>query len=152
MYNHEPNEYECPLCMVACGQETELNKRTDVVFEDDELVAYISPKWWVNNPGNVMVISRKHFENVYDLPADLIGKIYSLGKKVALGMKEAYKCDGTSFRQHNEPAGGQDVWHFHLHVFPRWEDDDLYMNHNRARMVSAEERKSYAEKLRAYLN
>lgn len=41
-------------------------------------------------------------------------------------MKQAFGCDGVSTRQHNEPAGDQDVWHFHLHVFPRWTGDDLY--------------------------
>jgi histidine triad (HIT) family protein len=41
-------------------------------------------------------------------------------------MKAAYGCDGTSTRQHNEPAGHQEVWHYHLHVFPRFMGDGLY--------------------------
>lgn len=40
-------------------------------------------------------------------------------------MKAAYGCDGVSTRQHNEPAGDQDVWHYHLHVVPRWHGDAL---------------------------
>ena len=150
MFNHEPKGYLCPLCVVAKGGETDLNKRTDVVFENEDVIAYISPKWWVNNPGNVMVIPRKHFENVFDIPDDLLAKVQLLGKKVALGMKETYQCDGVSFRQHNEPAGGQEVWHFHLHVFPRWKEDNLYLNHKDARYVTAEEKKPYAQKLKNY--
>ena len=150
MFNHEPKDDLCPLCVVAKGGETDLNKRTDVVFENEDVIAYISPKWWVNNPGNVMVIPRKHFENVFDVPDDLLAKVQLLGKKVALGMKETYQCDGVSFRQHNEPAGGQEVWHFHLHVFPRWKEDNLYLNHKDARYVTAEEKKPYAQKLKNY--
>jgi histidine triad (HIT) family protein len=152
MYNHEPKEYVCPLCIVANGGETELNKLSDVIFEDSNVIAYISPKWWKNNPGNVIVTPREHVENVYDISDDALAGMYILGKKIALGLKETYGCDGVSFRQHNEPSGGQDVWHFHLHVFPRWENDDLYLNHKNTRYTAAEERLPYAQKLRAYLN
>jgi histidine triad (HIT) family protein len=68
-------------------------------------------------------------------------------------MKAAYHCDGISTRQHNEPAGNQDVWHYHLHVFPRYTDDQLYLNDPaalRARMP-ADERAGYAQRLRAAL-
>ena len=58
-------------------------------------------------------------------------------------------CDGVSSRQHNEPAGNQDVWHYHLHVFPRWENDKLYFE--RRHSTSPEQRRPYAEKLRAWL-
>ena len=44
----------------------------------------------------------------------------------ALAMKAVFQCDGVSTRQHNEPAGYQDVWHFHVHVFPRFHGDSLY--------------------------
>jgi histidine triad (HIT) family protein len=152
MFNHEPDGYECPLCVVAKGGETELNKKSDIVFEDENVVAYTSPKWWGNNSGNVMVISRTHVENVYDISDDLLANIYIVGKKVALGMKETYGCEGTSFRQHNEPAGNQDVWHFHVHVFPRWGGDDLYLNHKNTRYTTSEERAPYAQKLRDYFS
>jgi len=150
MYNHEPKNYEYPLCKFVKGEETELNKRSDIVFEDDTVVVYISPKWWINNPGNVIIIPREHSENVYDISETLLSALYVAGKKVALAMKERYGCEGIAFRQHNEPAGNQDVWHFHLHVFPRWENDALYMNHENARYVRSEERLPYAEKLREY--
>jgi histidine triad (HIT) family protein len=64
-------------------------------------------------------------------------------------MKAAYGCDGTSTRQHNEPAGNQDVWHYHMHVFPRYAGDRLYLT-QRAPMA-AEERASYAGRLRQEL-
>ncbi len=151
MYTHAPSDYQCPFCTLSQGGETELNKQGDIVFENEDVLAFVSPKWWVNNPGNVMVIPKEHIENVYDISDELLSTIHIVGKGVAIAMKETYRCDGISFRQHNEPSGGQDVWHFHLHVFPRWKDDDLYLNHKNTRYVSAEERAPYAEKLRESL-
>ena len=148
MYNHEPTEYQCPFCLFAKGGENEYNKQADVIYDDEAFLAFISPKWWPNNPGNVIVIPRTHIENVYDMPDDLLGKMSVIGKKIAVAMKQNYGCDGISFRQHNEPAGGQDIWHFHFHVLPRWKDDELYVNHAHSRFVSPEERKPYVDRLK----
>ncbi len=57
---------------------------------------------------------------------------------------------GTSVRQHNEPAGNQDVWHYHMHVFPRYTGDDLYFTHPQRDFRPAEERLPYADRLRDY--
>ncbi|HEX3722191.1 MAG TPA: hypothetical protein VHV31_05340, partial [Nitrolancea sp.] len=59
-------------------------------------------------------------------------------------------CDGTSFRQHNEPAGNQEIWHYHLHVFPRYVDDDLYLRTRRD--TTPEERTPYASMVQQYLS
>jgi histidine triad (HIT) family protein len=150
MFNHQPKDDPCSFCSFTNGEETEFNKRSDIVFEDDESVAFISPKWWVNNPGHVIVIPKKHFENIYDIPDDLLSHVHITAKQIAIALKETYKCDGTSIRQHNEPAGNQDMWHFHVHVFPRYANDELYKRHDEKRFVSVEERKPHAEKLRAY--
>lgn len=66
-------------------------------------------------------------------------------------MKASYSCDGISTRQHNEPAGNQDVWHYHQHIFPRYINDKLYENHEQKQFVTASARKPFAEKLKAQL-
>lgn len=63
-----------------------------------------------------------------------------------------WQHDGTSTRQHNEPAGYQDVWHLHVHVFPRYDGDRLYERHEEKRWASPAERAPYAAKLRAVLS
>ena len=68
------------------GGETELNKREDIVFENDDIVAHISPKWWINNPGNVIVIPRKHVENIYDISENLLCEINKVAKRIALAI------------------------------------------------------------------
>ena len=101
------------------------------------------------NPGHVLIIPKDHVENLYDIPDNLLSEVAVLSKRVAVAMKHAYGCDGTSVRQYNEPAGDQDVWHYHFHVYPRWDNDRLY--ESLGKFVSVEERRPYAEKLRSQL-
>ena len=150
-FNHEPTDYDCPFCRLAAGQEDDYGNKNDIVFENDNVIAKINPKWWVNNPGSVLVIPKKHYENIYDIPDDTLAEVYKVVKKLAIAVRSTYRCDGVSTRQHNEPAGDQDVWHFHVHVFPRYESDQLYENHQNNRFVDAEDRAPYAKKLRAFL-
>jgi len=78
--------------------------------------------------------------------------VHDLVQRTALAMRRSYFCDGTSTRQHNEPGGYQDVWHYHVHVFPRYENDNLYGSRPARDFASLEERISYADKLRAALD
>ena len=148
---HMPENGDCPFCRIARGEEVDgpWTKRSDVVYRDAELTVFMSAHWWQRNPGHVLIIPNRHHENLYDMPDNLLGQVAVLSKRVALAMKHAYGCDGTSVRQHNEPAGGQDVRHYHLHVFPRYAGDDLYGSS--ARLTHPEERRPYADRLRAAL-
>jgi len=149
-YTHAPPEYICPFCLVVDGIENEhvITKQSDVIYRDDYITAFISAHWCENNDGHVLVIPNKHFENLYELPDDYSAKIHAFEKRVAIALKQEYKCDGVSSRQHNEPAGNQDVWHYHLHVFPRYKGDNLY--ESKRKSTTAEERATYAQKLRSY--
>lgn len=120
----------------------------EVIFRDEFLTAFVAGKWWKSNPGHVIIIPNSHIENIYDMPEELGHKIFDLSKRVALALKEGYGCDGVSTRQHNEPAGNQDVWHYHLHISPRYTGDNLYLNHEDTYWPSREEKKPYADKLK----
>ncbi len=148
---HEPPGYDCPFCRLLRGVETERNRLADVVWRDETTTAFVSPKWWPGNPGAAIVIPNRHVENLYAIDDALLGDVYATAKRVATAMRAAYGCMGTSTRQHNEPGGNQDVWHFHVHVFPRSEDDGLYGRDGESRWVDASERGGYAERLRAAL-
>jgi histidine triad (HIT) family protein len=147
MYNHAPGDYICPFCRLV-RQLTE-GDVAQTVYQDDAVTAFISLHNPINNPGHVLIIPNEHHENIYDLPVHLGSRIHACARAIALAMKEAYSCDGTSTLQHNEPAGNQDVWHYHLHVFPRYEGDMLYRS--RSELMAPEERAEYARKLRAQL-
>lgn len=128
MYNHAPPDYRCPLCAIARDdiEQGPLFSPGDRIFASEEVYAMISAYQWPNNPGNVVVVPIKHYENIYELPDGIAAHIQVIARRVALAMKAAWDCDGVSTRQHNEPAGNQDTWHYHLHVTPRYQGDDLY--------------------------
>jgi len=150
MYNHAPKGYVCPFCLVASGIENEhvITKQSDVFYRDEWITAFICASWWPNNKGHALIIPNRHFENIYDLTPEYAAKIHAFEREVALAFKQVYHCDGVSSRQHNEPAGYQDVWHYHLHVFPRYAGDNLYGTTRMA--TTPAERLPYAEKLRSY--
>ena len=85
------------------------------------------------------------------LPSAVGHAVFDLTRAFAVAMRETYGCSGISTRQHNEPAGNQDVWHHHVHVFPRYLNDQLYTRHDEAAYVSTEERAPYGALLRAHL-
>lgn len=148
MHNHAPLEYICPFCLLVQGREsiqTQL-RQTDIVFQTADITAFIATRRYPQNEGHVLVIPNQHFENIYDLPVDISMKIHALSREVALAMKSEYHCDGIMLRQHNEPAGDQNIWHYHLHVIPRYLNDDF---HNAQKSpFDADERAQFARKLR----
>jgi len=152
-FSHQPDGYECPFCAVAAGQDCpdRWTKQSDVILHDDMVTAFISSDWWPENDGHVIVVPNGHYENVYEIPDEVLAAVQIAGKRIALALKATYDCPGTSFRQHNEPAGNQDVWHYHLHVFPRYPDDELYRQRKQHPGPSTAERLPYAQKLRDYL-
>ncbi len=151
MHTHEPAGYDCPFCRLQRGLHNDHNQPEDVVAVTDLAFARISPRWWPRNPGAALVIPRTHHENLYDLPADVGHAVWDLTQQVAVAMRESYDCSGTSTRQHNEPAGNQDVWHLHVHVFARHDGDRLYEQHLSTRWATPEERVPYADRLAAAL-
>ncbi len=152
MYNHAPEGYVCLFCVVARGEENEwvYTKKSDVIYRDEKITALVSSHWWPRNPGHVLIIPNEHIENLYDLPDEFSDAIHRFSKRVAIAFKEAYGAEGVSLRQHNEPAGSQEVWHYHLHLVPRYRDDRLWHNHGKMILASSEERAPYAKKLREY--
>lgn len=152
MYNHAPKDYDCPMCLLLNGKDNPgvYAKQADIFYEDDLVTAFVGGRWWKHNPGTVVIITNKHYENVYELPKEFGPAIFDASQKIAIALKELYKCDGVSLRQHNEPAADQDLWHYHMQVFPRYQDDEFYINFNNSRWVTVDERTPYVAKLRDY--
>ncbi len=150
MFNHEPPDYDCSICQIVRGEDNEdpWTKQSDVFLRGDEVTAFVNPAWWGSIEGNVVVVPNRHVENVFDLPLELAAPIHEVTRDVATAFMEAYGCPGVSTRQHNGPAGNQEVWHYHLHVFPRYERTDLYGSERR--LVPIPERKAYADRLRRW--
>lgn len=153
MYNHAPKDYICPICVAVEGSENAntLIKKTDVIYRDQVATALINSFWIKNNPGHVIVVPNGHYENMYDLPVEVAAHIQKIAKKIALAMKKAYACAGITTVQNNEPAGNQHAFHYHLHIFPRFVDDELHANMMDKKSADPGIRSGYAEKLKKYL-
>ena len=142
----------CPFCVLAGGTDRigVESKQSDVFYHDDIVMAFVSAGWWPNNPGSVLIAPIQHYNNIYDIPVNLYVAVNELGRRLAALIKKEYQCDGISFRQHNETAGGQSVSHYHLWVFPRFKGDRLYELYSNGSIVPVERRSAYARRLEKY--
>lgn len=104
MFSHQPPGYRYPFCEVLRGVHNDNNAPSDLLVQGDLVLARLAPKRRPANPGGVLVIPVEHHENLYDLPRDVGHAVSDLTQDVAVATKRAYGCDGTSTRQHNEPA------------------------------------------------
>ena len=145
MHNHAPPGYDCPVCRFVAGGEADFV----AVTENERALAVVSQRVWAKGPGHVLVMPKQHYENLYELEDEAALDIHRLARRIAIAFKDALGCDGTSTRQHNEPAGNQDLWHLHLHVFPRYDGDEL--SGSGFRTATLDERHALAERLRAVL-
>ncbi|MCT2007681.1 HIT family protein [Micrococcus lylae] len=124
-----PEGYVCPFCGLVAGDCSDPGNRCeleDVVYQDEDLVVLIACDGFGDHEGHAMIIPAQHYENLYEMPDRVLQRTALMARQVALAIKRAWNSEGTSTRQHNEKAGNQHVWHYHLHVFPRYSGDMLY--------------------------
>lgn len=92
------------------------------VYEDDMVIAILDIH--PINKGHVLVIPKKQYKNIFDLPEDIFAHTMIITKRVAKAVKKAVKADGINIIMNNEPAAGQQVTdHAHVHVIPRHAGD-----------------------------
>ncbi len=151
MFSHEPDGYSCPFCIFLRGEDNTINRKQDLIYQDTLVTAFIAPYWWPRNEGNALIIPNEHFENLYVLPQQYAHRVQDIAKEIAIAFKHVYYCHGVSMRQHNEPAGNQDVWHYHLHIFPRYEGDNLYHSPRSREIAPPEKRQAFAERLKQFI-
>lgn len=106
----------CIFCKIANG---EIPSRTIEENNMFKVVLDVGPA----TKGHALILPKDHYTNLYDLPEDVAAEVYKTAKKIALKMKEKLGCDGVNIVQNNEEAAGQTVFHFHMHVIPRYKDD-----------------------------
>jgi histidine triad (HIT) family protein len=106
----------CWACRVINGEPCGF-----IVAETRDVLVLINP--FALADGHALVVPRKHIENLYGLPDDLAGPILSTAARVARASKRAFAAGGVTLRQNNEAASDQHLFHFHLHVIPRFNGD-----------------------------
>lgn len=106
----------CIFCKIANG---EIPSATLYEDEDFRVILDLGPA----SKGHALVLPKEHAANIYELPDELAAKAMVVAKKVAAALQEGLKCDGLNIVQNNGELAGQTVFHFHIHIIPRYEGD-----------------------------
>lgn len=109
-------ETACIFCKIANG---EIPSETLYEDEDFRVILDVAPA----TRGHALILPKKHYANLYELPEELGARAIALAKKMAAKMTEKLGCDGLNLVQNNGEAAGQTVFHFHMHLIPRYKDD-----------------------------
>jgi histidine triad (HIT) family protein len=111
-------EESCIFCRIV-----EKKVPASIVYEDDVVMAFldIHPL----NEGHTLVIPKRHYSFIYEVPDEEVAHLYKIVKKIALAVRKGVKAGGITIAQQNEKAAGQDVFHVHVHVIPRYERQKL---------------------------
>lgn len=91
-----------------------------IVYENEKFMVLLDifPK----NKGHLLVIPIDEYENMFEMPEDLLKEMILLTKKVANVLKDTFEADGIKLMQNNGKAAGQEVFHYHMHIMPFYED------------------------------
>ena len=105
----------CIFCKLANGVIP-----TNSIYEDDEfnVILDASPA----TKGQALILPKEHFANVFEIDEDTLAKASKLAKKIVTHEKEILGCDGYNILQNNGEVAGQTVFHYHMHLIPRYEE------------------------------
>jgi histidine triad (HIT) family protein len=131
---------DCIFCKVLAGEIP-----AEKVDEDEHAVAFMDLNPWTR--GHALVVPRNHTANLYEIDDAELSQVAIASKRLARRMRERLGCDGINLLNSTEPAAWQTVFHFHVHVIPRYDDDPLELP-TRPREASKEELQEVAEALR----
>lgn len=108
----------CIFCKIAAG---EIPSAT--LYEDDDfrVILDIEPA----SKGHALILPKEHYANLYELDDELASKALILAKKMITKLTDILGCDGYNVLQNNGPVAGQTVFHFHMHLIPRYKEDDV---------------------------
>lgn len=106
-------ETECIFCKIIAGEIP-----SNTIYEDEEfkVILDLAPA----AKGHALILPKEHYADLYEIDEELAGKAMKLAKKLALHMTEVLGCDGFNVLQNNHEVAGQTVFHFHMHLIPRY--------------------------------
>ncbi len=104
----------CIFCKLANGEIP-----TNFIYEDEDFKVILD-----NSPatkGHALVLPKEHYANIYEIEPEVLAKAVKVGQKVIKHVAPILKCDGYNLLQNNGEIAGQTIFHFHLHLIPRYE-------------------------------
>jgi diadenosine tetraphosphate (Ap4A) HIT family hydrolase len=101
----------CPFCKIAQG-----NASASVVYENTNVLSFMDLH--PIREGHTLVVCREHWENLYEVPEEILKEMILVVKRVAVAVKKAVGADGIQIVENNGRCAGQVVMHIHFHVIP----------------------------------
>ena len=133
----------CIFCKLANGDIP-----TNTLYEDEEFRVIMDAAPAAK--GHALVIPKEHFENVFEISDNIVANGAKVAKKMASKMISVLHCDGVNILQNNGEASGQTVFHYHVHIIPRFEGDSDRVRINWDHLeYSSEETDHYVKVLKA---
>lgn len=108
----------CIFCKLAHGEIPSSTLYEDEIFR---VILDLAPA----SKGHALIIPKEHYRNLLDLDEETASKVLILAQKMMKKMKKALNCDGFNILQNNEEVAGQTVFHFHMHLIPRYRNDQV---------------------------
>lgn len=135
---------DCIFCKIANG---EIPSHTLYEDENFRVIFDLGPA----TRGHALILVKKHAENVYEVDDEIASKVFVLAKKMAGIMTEVFNCDGFNIVQNNGKCAGQSVFHFHMHLIPRYIDDNA-IKFWKAKETSEEELTELENKIKDFMD
>ena len=134
----------CIFCKIAKG-EIPSNK----VYEEGDIFAFLDIQPASRKGGHTLIIPKKHYETIDEIPEALLNKVMKVVKKVSIAIMKL--SDGVNIVQNNKKASGQFVPHIHFHVIPRYKDDGRRIEKWECHKYEEGEAEKMADKIRELL-
>ena len=109
---------DCLFCKIAAG---EIPSATLYEDEDFRVILDIEPA----SKGHALILPKDHYTDLYELPDELAAKVFVLARKMVTALRDVLECDGYNVVQNNGEVAGQTVFHFHMHLIPRYKGDTV---------------------------
>jgi histidine triad (HIT) family protein len=129
---------ECIFCKIANGDIP-----SATLYEDDRfrVILDLGPA----SRGHALILPKEHYANIYEIPEELAADAMILAKKMASVMTTALECTGFNLVQNNGQAAGQTVFHFHVHLIPRYENDGVKLGWKMGELTDADKEEILTE-------
>lgn len=133
----------CIFCRIAKQQAP-----ASIIYDDKSVMAFLDIR--PLNLGHTLVIPKTHYMDLFDIPKDVLCQVHTVAKQISSAIKTATEADGISIIQQNGKAAGQDIFHFHVHVVPRFEGQKL-PHFSELKQVDRDKLDELAEKIKRQL-
>lgn len=108
---------DCIFCKLANGEIP-----TNAIYEDNDFKVILDASPAAK--GHALILPKEHFANIYEIDGDILGKAAKLAQRIIVHETKVLGCEGYNLVQNNGEVAGQTVFHFHMHLIPRYEKEN----------------------------